>query len=1007
MMKVKTIENIIDSVDPYFILKDLGFTISSTTANDIIALKRIKEGSAESDAESLILKDTGLDDIPVSTGSMETYYSKINGNLLRILPYGYLNVDSLFRLSNNQEDLSPEAMEKMFIAGTSIDMLAYYMKGNYTKAFSIFFKYYGVQLKSKLLHEPSYIESAIKNILIKRRNILNLIIAYLFKVLPENECIECRKWMQRSNITSLKGFGFCIDSIHLFYLLKFIMDNNMLAYTPELISIDKADRKVTEGSSFATFINSYLFKESDEWIVIPYFSDYHLINSLKFINPKNNQVYQVYLNNFRLSFSGVYALSPRLDFNQDKVRIIENLYECMVLHNYAKNSIELETFNYLAVDVNNNEPNNLKSNLSSLRKPIFLNDTNSSLHTIKSLYDSLLLKDTSDADLYICNYHNYKEDEYVYSYNAFLEDKFKTLITKAAKTSSTGMTLDLQYLLDVFDVNQLKFKNKLFNWMRAEGFNETFTKLATLSRDCIDFKSFVLIETSDGYVAEYKDDPSNTTILSNYVLKVDQNIIFKDSDEIIHKGRLLMSGGREYPIAFSKKDLLKKNAVEDLALKAYTKFSVADMIEDNDENINLPTLFNGSDSPFYKNIITAIRYNINKAPCKYGILKPGWDKGNGVFTAFAWQANTLKFNIRSQNIYSLLVNNSEECLNKDLKLCFTSTTPNCSNYQKYSKFLNSGVRDILGYILSMLYRQYLGYNVKPLYVYDSVNARNLIKFIFLAFGQIAPYNVPDNERFIKSKKLFIGLNDYPVYVRCKNPQLLSSVYKEYPFVAFVTPEQFDKDVEIYNVNYGLTETGYKQVTKFTFDTISRFFKWLFNINVEEFSLQSQIAKDYDQMIDEGKLIFSYLWWDQVVVACNTECNPSSALRDLLMSMTSDDVVRYLYYYPNYGGCYVLRRAMLPEPLASKANTVASLLKKANMSLRPEKRNKNLITYYVYISKEMMEDVIQDVITKDGQHIEPEKLKIYVDKGVILDLTPFRTPARTISREKAMEAGLIG
>ena len=123
-------------------------------------------------------------------------------------------------------------------------------------------------------------------------------------------------------------------------------------------------------------------------------------------------------------------------------------------------------------------------------------------------------------------------------------------------------------------------------------------------------------------------------------------------------------------------------------------------------------------------------------------------------------------------------------------------------------------------------------------------------------------------------------------------------------------------------------------------------------------------------------------------------------------MTSDDVIRYLYYYPNYGGCYVLRRAMLPEPLASKANTVASLLKKANMSLRPEKRNKNLITYYVYISKEMMEDVIQDVITKDGQHIEPEKLKIYVDKGVILDLTPFRTPARTISREKAMEAGLI-
>ena len=147
-MRIKTLENIIDSVDPYFILKDLGFSIGQKPAKQIIDYKlrncsANNYGDTGAEEADLILKESTLEDLPVdSADAMEAYYAKINGNLLRVLPFGYLNIDTLFQLSNTQEFLPLEKLEdRMFVAGTSIDMLAYYMRGDYTKAFKIFFKY--------------------------------------------------------------------------------------------------------------------------------------------------------------------------------------------------------------------------------------------------------------------------------------------------------------------------------------------------------------------------------------------------------------------------------------------------------------------------------------------------------------------------------------------------------------------------------------------------------------------------------------------------------------------------------------------------------------------------------------------------------------------------------------------------------------------------------------------------------------------------------------------------
>ena len=141
-MRIKTIENIIDSVDPYFILKDLGFAISKDTVDQAANSSRTHQVSEEAE-DSFILKDSTLEELPVeSPGSMERYYSRINGSLLRILPFGYLNINALKQLEESSGISEEQLRSNLFIAGTSIDMLAHYMHGDYAKAFRILSAYF-------------------------------------------------------------------------------------------------------------------------------------------------------------------------------------------------------------------------------------------------------------------------------------------------------------------------------------------------------------------------------------------------------------------------------------------------------------------------------------------------------------------------------------------------------------------------------------------------------------------------------------------------------------------------------------------------------------------------------------------------------------------------------------------------------------------------------------------------------------------------------------------------
>lgn len=859
-MQLSHIENVIDGIDPYFLTKDLGFKLLD--GQDLEELKDIEDRDKQQKFiySHLIKFCNGSEELN-DPGDYSCIH--VNGRWIRLLPFGFLNMAAF-------KDISKET----FIAGTVIDFLAFYMHDDYDKAFTLFFKQYSGVIKDRLAQDPVFVEKLVKENYIKRKNVLNYIVKKLF--LNDNfssDVTACRTWADRHNIQDIKGYAYFDSSKNIYNMLRFFEDGAILDYYEGYH--DNKERKVDAKHKFSDFINNYLLTDSDCWVVIPYFSDYYCVSELKFINPNNNFYYSLPLTDAKLSFAGIYQLPPNLNYATTKIRLLESDLDVLTLKSYASKLMEGENLLYLSVSCNNAGINK-KSNLFCMGKPLFLYEKNSSLPLLKSLYDSLLNKNAFNCDLYICQYAKFKEDNVAYTFEAFLEKKFKDIVVNTCFDHFGRLQLskDLKYFLEACDFNNRPFRDRVLRWLKEKNYGAIYSQMNELAQELYEFNKVVVKPTTHGYISSPKNDTRHTkdTALTNFVLKIDQNVIFPDNDDIMHKGRLIMGDAVEFPVTFYKKEICKGKplaAIEKIALKAYS--NAANMDDSILTNYKMPTVFDESCGNM---LMTIVRHETTKAPCKYGVVNVGWDKVNSIFNALQWQATTSRTIIRAQNIYTLTAPNLSKAgsIITDIQACYSNLDIPNVEYKTDLSFLNKDIKDIIGVILASIYRTYLGYNVTPVYIEDSMEARNLIRFIFVALGQIKPLELSANIRLLKGRKeteIFSCLNRYPIYARCENniEHILKHI-KDYPMVLFVSKPDAEINKKlinshIYKVESKLSAETYRSLSVFTRDTLLRFFKWLFKNNGQEFDIKDQICESQKQLIKEGNQLFDFLWWSQL------------------------------------------------------------------------------------------------------------------------------------------------
>ena len=1000
-MRLKHIETLIDSVEPYFLIKDLGLQIINTHfINDLL--------QDSTDKRCLTKHEKELIDEFSFLGSNSSGYEfdavKFLGQTVRILPYGYLNVTNLQNRYINIDDTT----DNTFIAGSAIDLLAYYCNNDYDQAFQLFIKQYGDNIKDKIPYDIQYIEKATKPIFITRRNITNFLVKKLF--LNDNNAANiklCRNWAEKYNIGDITGYGFFDSSKNIYNMLMFFEHNALLDYTKEATK----DASVL----YSDFINNHLFKESSEWIVVPYFIDFHNVGAIKFINPKNNTIYFLELVNSKFSFAGIYRLPWNTDFTNTKIRITENENTALQLANFAKKTCNDDELLYLSVNYNASAPI-LRSSLLTLQKPILLHEPNiTNLQLERELYDAFTQHSNNlQSELYICLFKDFKEDTSVFTFEAWVEKEFKRIVSEICVNQTTGLCTykpELGYFLACCQFNNRKVKQKLMKWLLNQRYIELFNKLSELDENYHEYRNLFIKATNFGYLCRQKDDANreNERLVTNFVIKVDQNVIFPELDDILHKGRLIMGNNEEYPIVFYKNELNKGNPstiLEKIALRSFTKATFNNLDgEFGESGQTMPMIF---DNKLGNVILNIVQKEIHKASCSYGVITPGWDKTNNIFNAVAWKVGASRVLNRIQTIHTLNVpiKGQGGALTKTIQNCFVPMGIDNVGFSSDLSFLNKNIKDLISSLLANLYRTYLGYDTVPFVILDSVYTRNLVKFVFSVFGQVKTLELPGNARLLKNngETLRSVLNNYPIYAKCVNKEAESTILNaitNYPLYFFMDSANIKAEASVFTCDTVYQPQTYKQIASFTLETLHRFFKWLFTMNIQEIPVE-QKCETQQQLIEEGDTIFSYLWWEDVVEECDKDINPESALRGLLVSMTASEIKQHINYYPEQE-CYVLKRLWLKEEARKASVVMYKTLKQAQKAWKDQKQ-----AHYIYIDKEFFEENSKGVLSKNMKPIEV--VNYFVSPELAITTTKYNTPKRSITKrelQKRLEAEMPG
>ena len=906
-MKLRVIESIIDSIDVFSIAKDIGLRICNRQGNP-------------------------------SLKTLSTDYNNVSiqGNELKLNSSSFLNLD-LYK-----------GMFNTFVAGSGIDLLAFYFKDDYEKAFNAFFKFYGSALKSKLVHEPAFIKGILKNSFIKRHHLLNLTIKYLFEdTFLKN--INAKLWLDKNNITeeSTKGLMFTLSTLELKKYLVYI-------FNQEFIRIEQIDEKMLSDYSIKKLAPDLDLDNIDynSWIIIPFFSDYYKISFLKIINPITKEVTYLYLDDTHLAYAGLYSLNKYFNLS-NKIRLLEDTVKTAMLISNSKRLLSTEK-QYLTIGINENGSSFPTINLA---KPIFLYEPNSSFVLLKNL-NTLL------QNIYICDFSNFTESNTVYKWEDFIFRELKKLVKEDAYLSPR-----IKALINLVDFSKFNIKRYIANWLKENKYDDIYSVFNTFSNQIIQFKNYSISATNNGYIALIKAS-NETIVISNFIIRLNNCIIFKDKDDIKVNGVVIM-GDNEYPLSFYKKEIAKKDAIENIALKAFANFNILDGAFNESPSLSikntLPTII---DKSYTSVLATIINNEISKVPCMFGMENKGWDKANKLYTTPIWRANAHYFKVSPQHFYQSTTSD----------YCYKNTSIKTTDYKRSGfNFLNKEIKDIIGSLLSYFYRTYFSYNTVPIIVNDTKTARNLLRFIFAALGQREIFEYDVNDRLIKNKKVFQNFNNFPILLKTNNTEQLLKI-QNYPFILLSTSGQ---DISsLYDVTLNLKREDYAKVTRFALDTFERFFNWLFSLKVEEFEPKQDILENQEQLIEEGNQLFDLLWWDEVINACKKSASTVKLFKQFIHMFKASYLERVLKFVPdeNY---YVLSKNILVN-LSKERKEVYHKLKLSDKDHEYFKYSTDgkLYENYLIINKEFFDTHVQNEILLDDRAIDVRNISIFLFDDIV-------------------------
>jgi hypothetical protein len=570
------------------------------------------------------------------------------------------------------------------------------------------------------------------------------------------------------------------------------------------------------------------FNFNNSCIVLPYFSDYHTISHLLVLNTPSSRPEKIAVNPHRTSFFGLLQRHPnakvtKLAYTYADAAKLNTQYGRMSPENICLHMLIDATANGNSFSLPNAEYVITEENNDDFRAV-----------AMTQKYVAALKVDNSQTDIY-------KENNTIPS-SRFIVDCLIKSLRKGINISS------LLELAGLTTSNKQELLTRLHQERFFDAADEVRNFFKTLPIYTDD--KITLFSNPFGYTLKKNTKETHITYVSNFILELEQNVVFAESTDIFHAGSIIFDGNT-YPVML-KQDELDRPVDLEKAVRRATLGSPGE-----GEN-NLPTIKERGAAKYLTNYL---RDNISSLPRTEGLPILGWSPRRTSFYTPYFISD--KKGTRVGKKYFHPTNQA-----------LVNFTTDISEVSQLHTDLPEDVFHIINQAATFITRSFLSMPVRPITLYNDTESRTLLSGLFAGLGQISVAQLNHNIRGEDSP----GLRGFPHYA----VGYTSGQANKSSLPAFIMCDSGVKVECIYSQD--IIEQG-RRTLKYVVQKVA---EWAIKTDAANFSQAHSVSRTNAYSIEGSNVIID---------ACGLTSWPSSQtpfenLDSMLSSIRFDEVKQY-------------------------------------------------------------------------------------------------------------------
>ncbi len=232
------------------------------------------------------------------------------------------------------------------------------------------------------------------------------------------------------------------------------------------------------------------------------------------------------------------------------------------------------------------------------------------------------------------------------------------------------------------------------------------------------YRKFQLEETPYGLIARRG---SQIQAFTNFLLRLDYNLVFPDSAEIYHVGRVLFKG-REYPVSLPRKMVSRPREIEQVAISVVAQTNASQ---------HLPVV---TDETYRSCLAAVVNQQAGRITSIIGLDMLGWSKTRDRYTTPTWTATTQGVRPNSRVRHPGRNHYDQVCSFEAVAL------------QDHGASLEPGAWTAISLVTAMMLRSYVGALTGPIEISSDPGTVRVIRSVLLALGQRKDLPVNPNVR---------------------------------------------------------------------------------------------------------------------------------------------------------------------------------------------------------------------------------------------------------------------